>query len=381
MRPARPVCSRALLVALLACALLLSGRASAQPCTGDCNRDGSVTVDELILAADIELGASPWSSCATVDANADGQVEINELVLAIGQALNGCAGPAVTPSATTSPTLSAVPSASSTPTVTPVDTVTATPSTTLTPTATETPTVSSTLTPTATLAGGAISIADAVARDARGVAVRLGQSVTTEGVVTVQAGAFANGKLKIFAQSDGAGIMVYHQTSAAVPAFQRGDRLRVTGVIRQVDPTGGGDNLAAGTVLVDLTSGAWDILSMGNPLPDPVPITLPDLAAQGIALTGTLVHVAALQKVAGDWPKFGDRSTAVTVGDGAATAMMRFQRPVITLPLSDLLTTIGNNPFAATAIVVQDDRSPDGSRLGGFELWIRGADDIQASSP
>ena len=221
-----------------------------------------------------------------------------------------------------------------------------------------------------------------MARDARGVAVRLGQSVTTEGVVTVEAGAFANGKLKIFAQSDGAGIMVYHQTSAAVPAFQRGDRLRVTGVIRQVDPTGGGDNLAAGTVLVDLTSGAWDIVSMGNPLPDPVPITLSDLAAQGIALTGTLVHLTGLQKVAGDWPKFGDRSTAVTVGDGsAATTMMRFQRPVITLQLSDLLTTIGDSPFAATAIVVQDDRSPDGSRLGGFELWIRGADDIQASSP
>ena len=93
-------------------------------------------------------------------------------------------------------------------------------------------------------------------------------------------------------------------------------------------------------------------------------------------------YVAALQKVAGDWPKFGDRSTGVTVGDGsAAAAMMRFQRPVITLQLSDLLITIGNSPFAATAIVVQDDRSPDGSRLGGFELWIRGADDIEAVSP
>jgi hypothetical protein len=47
-------------------------------------------------------------------------------------------------------------------------------------------------------------------------------------VVTVPAGAFANNKLKVFIQSGASGIMVSHQTSAAVEAFQVGERLRAT---------------------------------------------------------------------------------------------------------------------------------------------------------
>lgn len=311
---------------------------------GDCDDNGRVTVDELIRGVNIALGELDLSRCSLLDANDDDRVVISELVLAVTKALDGC-----TPSAAT-------------PTITPTPSVGATSTSTQTPTPT-----------------GVISIADAVARDAQGVALRLGERVTIEGVVTVSAGVFANGKLKIFAQGGGAGIMVYHQTSAAVEAFQAGERLRVTGVIRQADPTGG-DNAARGTVLVDLTNEPRpSALSSGNPLPMPVPVTLSELAANGVALTGTMVRVASLHKVEGEWPRLGDRSTPVTVGDDSGmTATMRFQRLTITSQLSGELEAIGNGRFAATAVVVQDDSLTDDGLLGGFQLWPRGADDIDA---
>lgn len=59
-------------------------------CTGDCNGDGQVSIDELITAINIALGNAPLSSCASVDANGNGAVEVNELVSAVNSALQGC---------------------------------------------------------------------------------------------------------------------------------------------------------------------------------------------------------------------------------------------------------------------------------------------------
>jgi hypothetical protein len=358
-----PVRTGALLAALFAAILLLPGRAPAQSCTGDCSGDGQVTIEELVRGVAIALGDLNVLECPPFDANGDGSVSIDELVAAVDDALNGCALPA----ATATPT--AEPNASQTPTPT--------------PTCTDTPTPPSSATPTPTLEEGAISIADAVARDSLGGAIRLGESLTTEGVLTVDAGLFANGKLKVFAQSGGAGIMVYHQTSAAVPAFQAGERLRVSGVIRQADPSGGGDNPARGTVLIDLTDGSWSVLDTGTPLPTPLPVTLSEVTTSGTTVTGTLVRVASIHKVAGsNWPRFGDRSTEVTVGDDTgATLVVRFQRPIITPELDSRLQAIGDGLFSATAIVVQEDPDPADGLLSGYQLWPRGADDIDATAP
>jgi hypothetical protein len=319
---------------------LLQGRAGAQPCTGDCDGDGEVTVDELIRGVNIALGHVEVSQCDALDADHDGVIRIFELVLAVNRVLDRC--PVVA---------------------------------TATPSPTETPSV------TATPGDGAITIADAVARSVGGQALLLGMPITTMGVVTVDAGVFANGKLKVFAQDAGAGIMVYHQTSADVPAFHMGDRLRVSGIIRQVDPTGGGDNPANGTVLVDLTAGSWTTLDTGNPLPTPLAATASDIASDGVRFVGILVHVMALHKVTGDWPRLGDRSTEVTVGDDSGTTLaMRFQRPTITAGLDSVLQSIGSGAFNATAIVVQDDRDGDATLLSGFQLWVRGADDIEPAA-
>ena len=330
-----------------ALAAVLALPAAALACVGDCNGDGAVSIDELVRGVGIALGTGDLSGCPAFDTSDDGAVSIDELIAAVNAALAGC--PATTP------------------------TVTAT----ATEAATEA-TAADTATPTATPGDGSIGIADAVARDGDGIAVHLGERITTEGVVTVDAGAFANSKLKVFAQNGGAAIMVYHQTSALVPAFAVGQRLRVTGVVGQMDPTAGGDNRAVGTVLVDLTSGSWTVLSDGNPVPDPVPRTLAELAADGVSRVGTLLRLSGLHKVSGDWPRVGDRSTQVTVGDasGGPDLPMRFQRPIITTALADELAAIGDGTFAATVIVVQDDPDANDGLHEGFELWPRNADDI-----
>jgi hypothetical protein len=315
-------------------ALLVVLPAPGQACSGDCNGDGTVAIDELVRGVGIALGSSGLDACPAFDTSADDAVSIAELIAAVDAALTGC--PSVTP----------------------------------TPTATPSPSPPD----------GSLTVAEAVARDATGVAVHLGQRITTAGVVTVDAATFANSKLKVFVQDGGAGIMVYHQTSAAVDAFAAGQRLRVTGVVGQFDPTAGADNRGQGTVLVDITHGSWMVLSDGNPLPEPVPVTLADIAADGIARVGTLVRLGGLHKVSGEWPTVGDRTTQVLVGDasGGPNTPLRLQRLTITPDLVGELTAIGDGPFDATAIVVQDDPDTGDGQRDGFELWPRGADDIES---
>jgi archaellum component FlaG (FlaF/FlaG flagellin family) len=340
-----PVPIRTLPVVLLALALLLPGRAPAQACVGDCDSLGHVTVDEILTMVNIALGNASITACEAGDANGDSQITVDEILTAVNNALNGCPLP---PTATA--TASAIP---------------------------ETPTPTATATPSQTPGNGTVSVADAVARDAQGFALHLGESLTTEGVITVSAGLFANNKLKIFIQNGGAGIMVYDQTSTNV--FLEGDFLQATGVIRQADPAGG-DNLAEGTVLVDITDGAATVLSTGNPRPDPTSVTIDELVANGVALTGTLVQVPSVHKISGNWPQLGDKTTEVTVGDDSgATLIVRFQRPTITQDLADELQAIGDGSLALTGVVVQDDRDTSDGLLSGFELWPRGAEDIAAA--
>lgn len=60
------------------------------PCVGDCNRDGAVTVDELVLGLDIGLGTDPVEECPPADANHDGSVDVSEVVTAVSNSLNEC---------------------------------------------------------------------------------------------------------------------------------------------------------------------------------------------------------------------------------------------------------------------------------------------------
>jgi hypothetical protein len=71
---------------------IFAQRYSAGPaaCPGDCNGDGAVTINELVVGVAIGLGNAPVSRCPAFDRNADGTVAIAELIAAVDADLGGC---------------------------------------------------------------------------------------------------------------------------------------------------------------------------------------------------------------------------------------------------------------------------------------------------
>lgn len=75
---------RSAVVALVA-ALALP--ATSLALAGDCDGDGRVSVNELVIAVNISLGLAPLARCPAVDDNGDGRVSVAELVLAVRAAV------------------------------------------------------------------------------------------------------------------------------------------------------------------------------------------------------------------------------------------------------------------------------------------------------
>lgn len=59
-------------------------------CPGDCNRDNSVTVDELTIGVNIALGIAPQLSCLAIDRDASASTSVDEILAAVQGALIGC---------------------------------------------------------------------------------------------------------------------------------------------------------------------------------------------------------------------------------------------------------------------------------------------------
>jgi len=64
--------------------------AAALPCAGDCDGDGAVRVNELLIGVNIALDPAAFGLCPSFDANGDASVEVGELVAAVNEALTGC---------------------------------------------------------------------------------------------------------------------------------------------------------------------------------------------------------------------------------------------------------------------------------------------------
>lgn len=60
-------------------------------CAGDCNADGTVSIDELTRGVGIVLGERDSRECVALDTNGMVGVTVDELVAAVNGALNGCA--------------------------------------------------------------------------------------------------------------------------------------------------------------------------------------------------------------------------------------------------------------------------------------------------
>lgn len=84
-------------------------------CVGDCNGDGSVTVDEILLGISIALGLRDIEDCPAFDRDGAGVVVVSDIVAAVNASLVGCLDPVSTPTtpivAVPTPTASATPTA------------------------------------------------------------------------------------------------------------------------------------------------------------------------------------------------------------------------------------------------------------------------------
>src|SRR5262249_18638339 len=80
-------------ISVAAMLVMVAPRRAQAVCTGDCNGDGEVTVNELITMVNIALGTAQVSACTAGDVNGDGEITVNEIVAGVNNALNGCSTP------------------------------------------------------------------------------------------------------------------------------------------------------------------------------------------------------------------------------------------------------------------------------------------------
>jgi hypothetical protein len=81
------------------CVLVPAVAAPAQStaaCAGDCDGNGTVTVDELLTLADIALGTASPSTCAAEGTAGRGLITVEDVVAGANSALQGCPAPPVT---------------------------------------------------------------------------------------------------------------------------------------------------------------------------------------------------------------------------------------------------------------------------------------------
>jgi hypothetical protein len=60
------------------------------PCIGDCDGNRAVSISELVLAVKIASGSSPVSECLAADRNRNGTVTVDELISCVTSGLVGC---------------------------------------------------------------------------------------------------------------------------------------------------------------------------------------------------------------------------------------------------------------------------------------------------
>ncbi|GBD26937.1 hypothetical protein HRbin30_02280 [bacterium HR30] len=73
-------------------AIVRGGCPLAEPCVGDCDANGTVTVDEVIRAVNIVVEILPKERCLAADSSGDWRISVDEVVKAVRNLLHGCSG-------------------------------------------------------------------------------------------------------------------------------------------------------------------------------------------------------------------------------------------------------------------------------------------------
>lgn len=82
--------AHAILATLSMISLAIGAVSAQQPCAGDCDGNGAVAINELIIGVNINLGQAGVGACPAMDANGNGAVAVNELIAAVNNSLRGC---------------------------------------------------------------------------------------------------------------------------------------------------------------------------------------------------------------------------------------------------------------------------------------------------
>jgi hypothetical protein len=70
----------------------LAGREPVPICVGDCSRDRTVSIDELVRGVNLALDGTSPALCRALDRDGSGDIDVSELIAAVGNALGGCSG-------------------------------------------------------------------------------------------------------------------------------------------------------------------------------------------------------------------------------------------------------------------------------------------------
>jgi hypothetical protein len=89
-QPTDSVLLQAVAIVAATAILCMVRPAAAVVCSGDCNRNSEVTVDELITMVNIALGAADQSTCVAGDLNGSDEITVDEIIAGVNSALNGC---------------------------------------------------------------------------------------------------------------------------------------------------------------------------------------------------------------------------------------------------------------------------------------------------
>src|SRR4051794_40433970 len=121
MAELRGACARRILrtiATLVGVVGMASGAAHAQPiCVGDCDGNGSVSINELIVGVNIALGGRDVSVCEAFNCQGAG-VTVSCVIQGVRSDLNGCPGVTPTPTGGAEATPTVTGAAGGTPTAT-----------------------------------------------------------------------------------------------------------------------------------------------------------------------------------------------------------------------------------------------------------------------
>ncbi|MGH2570279.1 MAG: T9SS type A sorting domain-containing protein, partial [bacterium] len=150
-----------------------------------------------------------------------------------------------------------------------------------------------------------VPIAQVNEDDAQGFPIMLFQTVTVQGLVTVDTDTLNTVDNQFFIQDATGGLMIL-ETNVQAPAVVLGDNVLVTGFV----------NTVLGQTFIDPSIGDITIQSQGGAPPAATLLTTSQLAALGETWEGSLVELRDVAIVSGTWPAPGFNGT-VMVNDGS----------------------------------------------------------------